>query len=195
MAAPTARPAANRALKMPDHFETLGLPRRFAVDLPDLERRYRELSRELHPDKFATAPAAERRVALERSTALNDAYRTLKEPLKRAAYFLELYGVRLDGEGPDGRSPIELSPDFLGSFLELREAFDEETSTPESREQMRERVDGERTDRADALLKELSSIPEQPTKEDLLPLARQLLELRYYDRFLAELEEDEETDR
>ena len=180
---------------MPDHFETLGLPRRFAVDPPDLERRYRELSRELHPDKFATAPAAERRTALERSTALNDAYRTLKDPLRRAAYFLELAGIRLEGEGPEGRSPIQLSPEFLESFLELREKFAEGESTPEGREEMRDRMVGERTDRADALLRELSAAPEGATREELLPIAQQLLELRYYDRFLAELDEDEETDR
>jgi molecular chaperone HscB len=180
---------------MADHFETLGLPRRFAVDLPDLERRFRELSREVHPDRFATASPPERRAALERSTALNDAYRTLKDPLRRATYFLELNGLRLEGEGPEGRSPIQLRPEFLESFLELRETFAEGESTPEIREQMRERIVGERTDRADALLRELSTVPEGAAREALLPLAQQLLELRYYDRFLAELEEDEEIDR
>jgi molecular chaperone HscB len=180
---------------MPDRFETLGLPRRFAVDLPDLERRYRDLSRELHPDKFATAPPAERRLALERSTGLNDAYRTLKDPLRRAAYFLELNGIRLEGEGPEGRSPIQLSPDFLGQFLELRESFAEGEGTPEVREQMRDQVVAERTKRADVLMRELTALPEGATRESLLPAAQQLLELRYYDRFLAELEEDEETDR
>jgi molecular chaperone HscB len=186
--------ATRAALAMPDHFETLGLPRRFAVDLPDLERRYRDLSRELHPDRFATAPPAERRVALERSTALNDAYRTLKDPLRRATYFLELAGLRLEA-GPEGRSPIPLRPEFLESFLELRETFSEGVATPEVREQMRERIVGERTDRADALMRELTAAPDGSTREALLPLAQQVLELRYYDRFLAELEEDEEIDR
>jgi len=60
---------------------------------------------------------------------------------------------------------------------------------------MRERIVGERTDRADALMRELAAAPEGATREALLPLAQQLLELRYYDRFLAELEEDEEIDR
>jgi molecular chaperone HscB len=183
------------AQPMPDHFETLGLPRRFAVDLSDLERRYRELSRELHPDKFATAAPAERRVALERSTTLNDAYRVLKEPLRRAAYFLELNGLKIDGEGPEGRSPIQLSPEFLGQFLELRESFAEGSSTSDSREEMRDRIQGERTDRADALLKDLAELPASVAREQLLPYGERLLELRYYDRFLAELEEDEETDR
>jgi molecular chaperone HscB len=180
---------------MADHFETLGLPRRFAVDLPDLERRFRELSREVHPDRFATAAPPERRAALERSTALNDAYRTLKDPLRRATYFLELAGLRLEGEGPEGRCPIQLRPEFLESFLELRETFAEGEGAPEVREQMRERIVGERTDRADALMRELAAAPEGATREALLPLAQQLLELRYYDRFLAELEEDEEIDR
>jgi molecular chaperone HscB len=185
---------------MPDHFETLGLPRRFALDLADLERRFRELSREVHPDRFATAAPAERRQALERSTALNEAFRTLKDPLRRAAYFLALSGLPIDSEGPDGRSAIQLRPEFLESFLELRETFAEGNGTPEVREQMRERVAEDRNQRATSLMAELAALPEgassgSPSREVLLPLGQQLLELRYYDRFLAELEEDEEIDR
>jgi len=180
---------------MPDHFETLGLPRRFALDLPDLERRYRDLSRELHPDRFATAPPEERRAALERSTALNDAYRILKDPVRRAAYFLELHGLKVEAQDAEGRGRVQLEPGFLESFLEMREAFAEGQSTSQSREEMRERIEGERTDRADALMRSLAALPESAGEAELLPLARQLLELRYYDRFLAELEEDEESDR
>ena len=116
------------------------------------------------------------------------------DDLLRATYFLELAGLRLEA-GPEGRSPIPLRPEFLESFLELRETFSEGVATPEVREQMRERIIGERTDRADALMRELTAAPDGSTREALLPLAQQVLELRYYDRFLAELEEDEEIDR
>ena len=68
-----------------DYFSLLGLAREFALDLPGLERRFRELSRQLHPDRFARAEPRERRLSLERATRLNDAYRALRDWRLRAA--------------------------------------------------------------------------------------------------------------
>ena len=59
---------------------------------------YRELSLQLHPDRFAQADAQERRLSLEQTTALNEAYKTLKDPVRRAFYLLKLHGVDLDRE-------------------------------------------------------------------------------------------------
>ena len=70
---------------MTDFFSFLGLPRKLNIDAADLEQRYRALSRQFHPDYFYNATAAERRVSVERSSYLNDAYRTLKSPISRAA--------------------------------------------------------------------------------------------------------------
>ena len=67
-----------------NHFELFGLPARFAVDAAALEARYHELQREVHPDRFAAAPEAERRVSMQRATRVNEAYQTLKSPLRRA---------------------------------------------------------------------------------------------------------------
>src|SRR5687767_12186297 len=78
-----------------DPFATLGLPRSFAVDADALERRYRALQRKLHPDRFALKPAAERRASLERATAVNEAYRVVKDPVRRAEALLALAGVAL----------------------------------------------------------------------------------------------------
>ncbi|HEX5657117.1 MAG TPA: Fe-S protein assembly co-chaperone HscB, partial [Polyangiales bacterium] len=71
----------------------LGLTPAFDLDDKELEQRYRDLQRTLHPDRFAQAPASERRQALSRAVSVNDAYRTLRDPLKRG----ELYYVRLGG--------------------------------------------------------------------------------------------------
>src|SRR6266550_1919159 len=72
-----------------DYFTFLGLPRKLGVSAEDLDERFRALSRQFHPDYFYNAPPAERRASLERSSYLNDAYRTLKSPIARIEYLLK----------------------------------------------------------------------------------------------------------
>src|ERR1700692_2369595 len=76
-----------------NHFELFALPARFAVDAEALEARYHELQREVHPPRLPAAPDTERRVSMQLATRVNKAYRTLKSPLKRAVYILQLRGV------------------------------------------------------------------------------------------------------
>src|SRR6188508_1455402 len=76
-----------------DYFSFLGLPRKLNIDPAVLEERLRTLSRKFHPDYFYNATPAERRASLERSSYLNDAYRTLKQPASRVSYLLELEGA------------------------------------------------------------------------------------------------------
>jgi molecular chaperone HscB len=71
-----------------NHFELLGLPAQYAVDPARLEHGYRELQSQVHPDRFAAATEAERRVAMQWATRVNEAYRTLRNPLERARYLL-----------------------------------------------------------------------------------------------------------
>ena len=76
-----------------DYFAFFGIPRRLTLDLQDLERRYRDLSRKFHPDYFYNAPPAERLASLERSSYLNDAYRTLRNPAARIEHLLAIEGL------------------------------------------------------------------------------------------------------
>src|SRR2546421_11861450 len=101
-----------------DAFELLGLPAQFDLDPPVIERAFFERSKELHPDRFATAPAAQRVAALSRSRALNDAYQTLKKPISRAEYLLSRAGITI---GDNER----LDSTFLMRVLELREELAE----------------------------------------------------------------------
>jgi molecular chaperone HscB len=105
-----------------DYFRFLGLPRRLNVSASDLDQRFRGLSRQFHPDYFVNATPAERRASLERSSYLNDAYRTLKTPISRVEYLLQL-------EGLAARSPEEASkqvpPDLLEEVFALNEELDE----------------------------------------------------------------------
>ena len=88
---PSRRAAAAAPLaRSADFFSFLGLPRKLNLDMADLEQRYRALSRQFHPDYFYNAPAAERRASLEKSSYLNDAYRTLRDPVRRIEYLLAL---------------------------------------------------------------------------------------------------------
>lgn len=79
-----------------NYFEVFDLPRRLTLDVPALEKHFYTLSRRLHPDRFAARPEAEQEAALAESSRLNDAYRTLKDPIARTQYLLSLEGVELE---------------------------------------------------------------------------------------------------
>jgi molecular chaperone HscB len=104
------------------HFDVFGLPRAYDVDVPALEKLYRELSLRWHPDRVAQADARERLKALEGTTALNEAFKTLKDPVRRAFYLLKLHGIDLDREDAGAQKDMPL--EFLEEVMELREALD-----------------------------------------------------------------------
>jgi molecular chaperone HscB len=105
-----------------DYFAFLGLPRRLTLDMSLLEQRFRELSRAYHPDYFYNASQRERLDSLEKSSHLNDAYRTLRDPAARIEYLLSLEGlpVTKPGEG----SP-KVPPALLEEVFALNEELDE----------------------------------------------------------------------
>src|SRR6476660_6354984 len=97
-----------------DHFERLGLPRRFLLDSAEVERQYLARSRAVHPDYHQLASAAEQRASLGLSAALNEAYTTLKDPFKRAEYLLKLDG------GPSASELKDVPPEILEEMLDVR---------------------------------------------------------------------------
>jgi molecular chaperone HscB len=112
------------AARQGDYFAFLGLPRKLNLDPAELEQKFRVLSRQFHPDYFYNAPAAERRASLERSSYLNDAYRTLKQPVSRIAYLLDLEGFAQAGGDPS-RASKEVPPALLEEVFALNEELDE----------------------------------------------------------------------
>jgi molecular chaperone HscB len=100
-----------------NHFELFGLPTRFRFDPALLDRAYHELQGEVHPDRFAAASETEKRLALQSSARVNEAYRALKDPVARAQYLLSLHGIDAFAE-----SDTALPLDFLERQLERREA-------------------------------------------------------------------------
>src|ERR1700732_990944 len=112
---------------MTGYYELLGIPRSLNLSLDELQKRYYELSRQLHPDRFMQKPEAEQQRALDMSSALNDAYRTLKDPVKRAQYLLSIEGFDI-GE----QRSKDVPPELLEEVFELNMALEEMKSGDES---------------------------------------------------------------
>jgi molecular chaperone HscB len=105
---------------MQSHFELFGLPAAFTVEADRLEQSYRDIQSKVHPDRFAHAGDAERRASLQWTTRVNEAYRTLKDPVQRAKHLLELHGVDVAFE-----TNTAMPPEFLMQQMELRETLEE----------------------------------------------------------------------
>ncbi len=104
-----------------DYFSVFDLPRKLALDVRALEKAFYRRSRAVHPDRFARASAAEQQWSLEQTSLLNDAYRTLKDPIGRTEYLLRLEGVTL----ADEKSPAKTPPDLLEEVFELNMQLEE----------------------------------------------------------------------
>jgi molecular chaperone HscB len=107
-------------MTMQNHFDLFHLPQRFAIDTTTLDGAYREVQNRVHPDKFVNATDTEKRVAMQWATRANEAYQTLKNPFKRAAYLCELNGIDLQTE-----SNTAMPGEFLMRQMEWREALDD----------------------------------------------------------------------
>ena len=106
---------------MKNHFELFQMPVMFEIDTQQLDAAYREVQGRVHPDKFVTATDAEKRVAMQWATRANEAYQTLKNPLKRAMYLCELNGVDLATE-----SNTTMPTAFLMQQIEWLEQLENE---------------------------------------------------------------------
>jgi molecular chaperone HscB len=157
-----------------DPFALLGLAPGYDVDLPALERAFFERSKELHPDRVAGAPAAERVAALSRSRALNDAYQLLRKPVSRAEYLLARAGVTI---GDNER----LDPAFLMEILELREELAEARARGDTA-----RVEVLAAAMRDRRREALDALPALFAAGDLAKIKERLILLRYVNRYLEE---------
>lgn len=154
-----------------DKFAFFGLPQSFDLDEPALEEAFRSLSRKLHPDRFARATPQERRYSLEQTTQLNDAYKTLRDPARRAEHLLQLRGVSAEPK---------MSPAFLEETLEDREKLLEAKMAGEPLEELVKIA----TDKRDAALAEARAL--LASGGDLDQAAELLARLKYYARYLDE---------
>jgi molecular chaperone HscB len=113
-------PTSQTPAKPVDYFAIFGLPRKLWIEMNAFEQKFLQLSWKLHPDNFVNAPEPERELSLKRSSELNDAYRTLRDPVVRVEYLLEIEGARKEGQHKQ-----QAPPELLEEVFELNESLDE----------------------------------------------------------------------
>jgi molecular chaperone HscB len=173
-----------------DHFTVLGAPRAFMQELNALERRYKDLTKVLHPDRFARADPRARRASLSRSVQLNQAWRTLRDPVRRGEYLLGLSGIDLRDEGAlqTGAARRPVPQDLLMEVMELREGLAEARAAGDDAGVERLAVDVRaRRER------EMVAVAEAFAAGDQERAATALVSVRYYDRFLDEVRAHEDA--
>ncbi len=202
-------PQCNRILALNrygDYFSFLGVPRRLALDPQDLERRFRDLSRQFHPDYFYNAPPAERLASLERSSYLNDAYRTLRNPAARIEHLMAIEGLPpATSDGGNVKVPPALLEEVfalneeLDEIRELREAGGDGAAIRVRLERARAPIEHKR-DEHERRIQELSAhydsqlnSPAEHRKATLERLREQLLERKYIDNLIATIEREVAT--
>ena len=161
---------------MSSHFELFGLAPAFAVDAAALDRAYLDIQARVHPDRYAHAGDAERRASMQWTTRVNEAYRTLKSPVQRAKYLLELQGVDVAFE-----TSTQMPPEFLVRQLELRETL-AGAREPEALERLLAEVRGEQR-QLQTGIKELID-----AKHDFTAAAGEVRKLMFLDKLAAEID-------
>jgi molecular chaperone HscB len=115
--------SCGKVLQVPqnsDYFAMFELPRKLWIEMGALEQKFLQLSWKLHPDNFVNAAQEERDISLKRSSELNDAYRTLRDPIGRVEYLLAIEGSRVEGQNKQ-----QAPPELLEEVFELNESLDE----------------------------------------------------------------------
>jgi len=173
--------ATSAAEEEADYFASFGIERRYAIDRETLDRRYFELSRDAHPDRVAGSTTREMRLAVERSSRINVAYRILRDPVKRAEYLVKLGGIDLDRTGGEGGAP-DPGQAFLVEMVELRESLEEASSSgPAALDRLRASIESRSEDSLDAGIDAIED-------DDIRGAAMHLVIHRYLQRFLDEVD-------
>ena len=180
-----------------DYFAIFGLPRKLWIEMNALEQKYLQLSWKLHPDNFVNATEVERELSLRRSSELNDAYRTLQDPVARVEYLLGLENMRKEGEHKQ-QAPPELLEEVFAlneSLDELREAKSagDDLTDLKSRLESAEQNFGEKLAEVDAELQTtardwdaaIDLNTDEPARKRLMARMNELLNRRSYIRNLV----------
>ena len=169
-----------------DYFQLFGFPRTYQIDSDTLMQRYRELQHSAHPDRFASASGQERRLSVQTAAHINEAYQTLKSPLLRARYLLELAGIDAVQQAQ------ALGNEFLLEQMELREQL---ADLPEQPDALLALIDA-REDlvrRQRDLQEEFAALAEDMENGDSAPVAHAVFnKMQFFHRLLEEVDMLEE---
>ncbi|RJF98267.1 Fe-S protein assembly co-chaperone HscB [Noviherbaspirillum saxi] len=163
---------------MKNHFELFHLPQKFAIDMAALDSAFHEVQNRVHPDKFINAGDTEKRVAMQWATRANEAYRTLRNPFKRAAYLCELNGVDLQIQ-----SNTAMPRDFLMQQMEWRDELEEAKADRDLAA-----LEGLESDLRAARKKKLSDIAALLDADDFVAAAQGVRQLMFLEKFGEEVE-------
>jgi molecular chaperone HscB len=163
-----------------DHFALFDLPRRQALNELDLERMYRDIQAKVHPDKHAHLADSEQRMAMQWATKVNEAYITLKSPMRRAEYLLKLLG-----HDPQIERNTAMPAEFLMQQMELREGVAEcrAGGDADALDRMHRRMKKEMADQHQALVVALDE------KKDYARGAEVVRQLMFQEKLLHEIDE------
>lgn len=161
-----------------NHFELFGLPVAFAIDGEDLDKAYRDLQTEIHPDRFAHAGESEQRLAVQWATRANEAYKTLKNPFERARYLLELQGIH----AMDAKN-TSMPAAFLMQQMEWREALADAVAAKD--DIALQGLEKDTRDAAKRLQAEIAILLDE--RQDYAQAAEALRKYRFLEKFLADI--------
>ncbi len=173
-------PARNEINFNSDYFALFGLVPVFRMDTLALDKRFREVQAQVHPDRFVHAGESERRLSLQWATRVNEAYQSLKQPLPRARYLLSLAG-----HGVGDESNTSMPPEFLMEQMEWREAVAEARQARElaELEQLHHRV----KQRMNKCYEELAELLDD--RQDYSSAADAVRRLMFLEKLLAEIDD------
>ena len=162
-------------------FELFAVPARFAQDRAQLDARWKELQRQVHPDRFAAQGAAAQRVAMQWSARINEAYQRLKDPQRRAAYLCELNGAPIEAE-----NNTAMPPEFLMQQMDLRERLDD-AHTAEALDE----ISSESRQLANNMLQKIEQ--QLDGQQDWPGAAQSVRALMFLDKLAADIDRRHET--
>jgi molecular chaperone HscB len=167
-----------------NHFELFGLPAAYAIDGDRLDKAYRDIQAEIHPDRFAHAGDAEKRLSMQWATRVNEAYQTLRKPFERARYLLQMHGV----DAMDANNTT-MPSDFLMQQMAWREALADALASADLA--ALHALEQELRVHARDLQDELALGIDQ--RQDWLAASETLRKLRFMDKLLEEIDSALET--
>ncbi len=169
-----------------NYFSLFDLPVSFTINLDELENRYRDLQRALHPDRYASASDQERRISVQQTAHLNEAFHTLRDIPRRARYLLELKGIDFDDE-----KDTHFDGAFLMQQMELREELEAIAQAGDPLEKISQFL-AELEQYRLAMYTELKSLFADETPKNLQAAKQSVQKIRFLNRLQQEAEEREE---
>lgn len=158
---------------MQNHFELFGLPVQFAVNRATLDDAYRKIQHLVHPDRFVTATETEKRAAMQWAATANDAYQTLRDPIRRAIYLCVINGYDVRKE-----THVSMDPDFLMQQMQWREALEDARDSGD-RQALRA-LDEERRQSREEYLQRIETLLNQHQFEQAAQETRKLMFLEKF---------------